>query len=117
MIKSPKDIHARRAALKALLNLTSNPSLSSALTQKGVLELVMKLTAAGDEEMRELALLCLGNLCGGAAGEKHLVVLQKGGCIPPLLAMTKSDNSECRLLALISLRRLSHAPENRGPLR
>ena len=73
----------------------------------------MRLTTSEDEELRELAVLCLCNLACGAPTEKTLTTLVAAGALPPLLALTTSTNEHCRRLALISLRRLSRAPANR----
>ena len=113
LARSPLDVHAQRAAAKGLLNLTTNAGLVPNLVRRGVLELLVSLAQADDEELRFTAALSLCNLAGSAPGEPLLAVLVTGGALGPLMALSAHENEHCRRLALIGIRRLSHARANR----
>jgi len=94
LCQSPHDIHASRAALKAILNLAANPFLVrlstyqlirhfspffvrthyqvTALTLHGTVELLMRLTQSSDEETRELAVRDDWNIRGDRSQEDQV---------------------------------------------
>jgi hypothetical protein len=115
IIKSPKDIYARRAALKAILNMSTNAELLAPLTQKGIIELIIKITSAADEEMKSSALFTLCNLVG-VADKATIVSLVRGGCCVPLIGLASSDDCTCRCLAIVALRKLSTAEFAKLPM-
>ena len=104
-----KDLHSQRQALLAISNMVVNESNHSVMINKGILDVLTQGCQSNEDDNRNYAAFALANMC---SNPDFAAIIGNNGGIPPLIALSRSDNINVVCLGIAALRRLAHSPLN-----